>query len=83
MTVIKKKDEKANMVIESMTNKQSEDEFRSRFKEMFPDDYLNIVRTYEKEERKCKRDKRHPMPHPDKYLSNMFKVAKQKKRDDN
>lgn len=75
MAVISKKDEKANMVIASMTDKQSEDEFKRRFKEMFPEDYVKIVKTYEKEERKTKKDKSHPMPHPDKYLSNMYKVA--------
>lgn len=76
MAVIIKKNEKAKAVIEKMTNPEDVEEFKSLFKQMYPDDFAKIQKTYLAEERKDK--KGHPMPHPETYLSNMFKVAKSK-----
>lgn len=79
MAVIIKKDEKVNKIIEAMADISNEEEFKRKFKEMYPEDYAKIVKTYEKEERKDKKGKGHPMPHPETYLSNMFKVAMNKR----
>lgn len=76
MAVITKKDEKAKAVIERLINPDDMDEFKKLFKELYPDDFAKIQMTFFKEERKDKKGKGHPMPHPDIYLSNMFKVAK-------
>ena len=78
MAVIIKKDEKAKAVIEKMTNPEDVEEFKTLFKQIYPDDYARIQKTYIAEERKDKKGKGHPMPHPETYLSNMFKVAKNK-----
>lgn len=79
MAVIIKKEEKINKVLEALADSQNEEVFKIKFKEMYPEDYAKIVKTYEKEERKDKKGKGHPMPHPETYLSNMFKVAMNKK----
>lgn len=76
MAVVLKKDEKAKAVIGKMTNHEDIEEFKNLFKQMYPDDYAKIQKTYIAEERKDKKGKGHPMPHPETYLSNMFKVAK-------
>ena len=78
MAVVLKKEEKEKAVIEKMTNPEDIEEFKSLFKQMYPDDFAKIQKTYLAEERKDKKGKGHPMPHPETYLSNMFKVAKSK-----
>lgn len=78
MAVVLKKDEKVKAVIEKMSNPEDIEEFKSLFKQMYPDDCAKIQKTYLAEERKDKKGKGHPMPHPETYLSNMFKVAKSK-----
>lgn len=79
MAVIIMKEEKINKVLEALADSQNEEVFKIKFKEKYPEDYAKIVKTYEKEERKDKKGKGHPMPHPETYLSNMFKVAMNKK----
>lgn len=78
MAVIIKKDEKVTSVMDAMIDKDSIQEFKDKFKEMYPEDWSKINKTYNKEERNTKPGKTHPMPHPEKYLENMFKVAKKK-----
>ncbi len=75
MATIMKKDEKFNAVWESMSNKNDINEFKEKFKEMYPDDWKKINATFKKEERKDTKHKGHPMPHPEKYLENMYKVG--------
>lgn len=79
MAVIIKKSEKAKMVIDAMTNQADIEEFKTLFKKMYPDDYAKIEKAYRDEERNDKKGKGHPMPHPDIYLSNMYKVCIKKK----
>lgn len=81
MAVITKKDEKVVAVIAAMANPDDIEEFKVKFQDMFPSDYARIVKTYLDEERKDKKDKGHPMPNPDTYLSNMYKVAIKKMRE--
>lgn len=76
MAVISKKSEKAFSVLESMANKDDLQEFKDKFKEKYPDDWKKINKAFVKEERKTKPGKSHPMPSPDKYLENTYKVVK-------
>ena len=75
MAIIKKKSEKAKAVIGEMNNPEDVEEFKRLFIQMYPDDYVKIRKTYSSEERKDKKGKGHPMPRPEIYLSNMYKVA--------
>ena len=81
MAVITKKDEKAQAVIARMSNPEDIEEFKELFKETYPDDYTKMMNTFMAEERKDKKRKGHPMPHPETYMSNMYKVAVKKKTD--
>ncbi len=78
MAVIFKKEEKAEAIISMMTNRENIEDFKLLFKTTYPDDYAKMVKAYNAEERKDKKGKGHPMPHPEKYLSNMYKVAVKK-----
>ena len=75
MAIITKKDEKAERVLDAMQDTSDELEFKNKFKEMYPDDWDKINKTYIIEERKTKPGKNHPMPKPDTYLHNMYSVA--------
>ena len=78
MPVITKKDEKFQAVWNAMSNKNDINEFKDKFKEMYPDDWKKICANYNKEERKDTKHIGHPMPHPEKYLENMYKVGAKK-----
>ena len=67
MAVVTKKEEKAETIIGMMTNGDDVEEFKKLFKEAYPDDYSKMFKVFNTEERK--------MPHPETYLSNMYKVA--------
>lgn len=54
MAVVLKKDEKVKAVIEKMSNPEDIEEFKSLFKQMYPDDCAKIQKTYLAEERKDK-----------------------------
>ena len=72
MTVVIKKDEKTALIKAAMNNKASLAEFKTKFKEMYPDDWYRIVRTYDKHKKANKINKGYPMPHPEQYLTNLF-----------
>ena len=78
MSVITKKEEKFNAVWNAMWDKNDVNEFKEKFKEMYPSDWEKIKATYNREERKDTKHKGHPMPHPEKYLENMYKVGVKK-----
>lgn len=78
MAVVTKKEEKAETIIGMMTNRDDVEEFKKLFKEVYPEDYAKIFRVFNVEERKDKKGKGHPMPRPDIYLSNMYKVTVKK-----
>ena len=61
MAVITKKDEKVTLVMEAMIDKDSIQEFKDKFKEMYPEDWNKINKAYIKEERNTKSGKTHPM----------------------
>ena len=83
MAVITKKEEKAETIIGMMTNKEDVEEFKKLFREVYPDDYVKMFKVFNAEERNDKNGKGHPMPHPDTYLSNMYKVAMKKMNSQN
>lgn len=78
--VVVKKEEKVNDVFEAMINMNDMDEFKSKFKIMFPKDWARIQSVYLKEEKADTKHKGHPMPHPEKYLENMYKNALSKRK---
>lgn len=75
MAVIPQKKEKFNAVYEMMVDKTDIDEFKQKFKETYPDDWDKINKEFKKEERQDKKGKGHPMPNPEQYLVNMYKVG--------
>ena len=79
MSVIGKKEEKVNKVFDAMSYIHDMQEFKNKFKEMYPDDWNKIISTYNKEERKDTKKKGHPMPKPEIYLSNMYEVGLKKR----
>ena len=76
--VVVKKEEKVAKVFEALGDKISETDFIEKFKEMYPEDWQRINKVFKDEERKTKPGKTHPMPHPDIYMKNMYKVAVKK-----
>lgn len=80
MAVFSKKEEKVNAIFEAMENINDKQEFKNKFKAMYPDDWnkVKVKAKFNKEERDTKPGKNHPMPHPDIYLSNMYKIGLKK-----
>lgn len=76
--VVVKKEEKVAKVFEALGDKITEADFIEKFKEMYPKDWQRINQVFEEEERKTKPGKTHPMPRPDIYMKNMYKVAVKK-----
>ena len=77
--VIVKKEEKVNAVLDAMTDTTNVEEFKEKFKSMYPKEWENVKRRYAEHESKDKKGKGHPMPHPEKYLDNMYKNAIKKR----
>jgi len=75
MAVIQKKDEKAQSIFHTMKDVSSIDEFKALFKTMYANDWEKLWKEYKKEKEADKKKKGTPMPHPEKYLENMYKVA--------
>lgn len=73
-SVIVKKDEKVQAVLAAMKNQDDFSEFSLLFKSMFPKDWERIIQRYRQHELRDKKGRGHPMPKPEKYLNNMFKV---------
>lgn len=77
-SVVVKKEEKVRNIFLEKGMDISEKEFIEVFKSLYPKDWERIVSRYNKEEEKTKPGKKHPMPEPNKYLSNTYKVYKKK-----
>jgi len=77
-SVIPKKEEKVKSVFQAMIEKSSLDEFKVKFKEMYPRDWERIISRYNEHERRDTKQKGHPMPEPEQYLKNMFNIYKGK-----
>ena len=77
--VIVKKEEKVASVFAAMSNPDDIQEFKTKFKEMYPKEWQHIIAVYQKEERADIKHKGHPMPEPEKHLENTYKVARNKR----
>jgi hypothetical protein len=73
-SVVPQKDKKVTAAFAALGNNHNEKLFAEKFKELYPSDWERIKKVYVDHERKDKKGKGHPMPEPDKYLSNMYKV---------
>lgn len=69
--VFLKKEEKLLATIAHLDANYSDDEFISKFKELYPEDWGNIVKRYDAHEQLTPKGKVHPMPPPPKYLLNI------------
>jgi len=78
-SVVLKKEKKIATVFAAMNNLDDMNEFKIKFKELYPKEWQHIIVVYQKEARKDKNHKGHPMPEPEKYLENMYKVAHNKR----
>lgn len=76
--VFLKKDEKIKEVAATLNEDFTDNEFIERFKELYPKEWGKVVSRYQQHERDTKSGKTHPMPEPNKYLSNVLKVWKVK-----
>lgn len=77
-SVIVKKEEKIKSVFEAMKNIDDMNEFKQLFKSMYPKDWDKVKQRYNQHERRDTKGKGHPMPKPEQYLTNMFKVYRAK-----
>ena len=68
MSIISKVDEKVKHVISLLSDSYTEEEFLSKFKKIYPDDYKKCMDKFLKEERNTKPGKSHPMQHPDHHI---------------
>ena len=68
MSIISKVDEKVKHVISLLSDSYTEEEFLSKFKKIYPDDYKKCMAKFLKEERHTKPGKSHPMQHPDHHI---------------
>lgn len=78
MTVILKKDEKIESVLNEMPDNYSDDDFVQAFRDKYPDDVRRMQAKYNKEERNTKEGKTHPMPTPERYIKNALNVYRKK-----
>lgn len=77
-SVIPKKEEKVKVVFAAMQNTDNLQDFKALFKTMYPDDWKRVIQRYNEHERRDTEGKGHPMPEPEQYLANMFKVYQKK-----
>lgn len=82
-SLIVKKDGKIEAVFDALRDNITEEAFIAKFKEMYPKDWGKVQAKYAEEERKTKPGKTHPMPNPDVYMKNMYKVAVKKRQQNN
>lgn len=68
MSVISKVDEKVKHVISLLSDAYTEDDFLSKFKIIYPEDYKKCKTKFLKEERRAKPGKSHPMQHPNHHI---------------
>lgn len=76
--VMQKREEKAKQIFDELGKNCTFEAFYEKFKELFPDDWGRIKSKYNKEERKTKDGKTHPMPHPTRYVKNLYNIYRNK-----
>lgn len=75
---IKYKKEKVQQVFQKLGANHTEESFISTFKSMFPADWKRIQDLWLYEEECTPPGKKHPMPHPDVYMKEMYRNHKPK-----
>ena len=78
MAVIVKKEEKVNRIFGELGTNCTFEEFFDKFKEVYPNEWEKIIKTYKQHESRDKKGKGHPMPDPNQYMKNMYNVGKSK-----
>lgn len=78
MSVILKKDEKINAIIELLPENFKIQDFIEQFKETYPKDWKKLELTYAEHLKKTKPGKPIPMPKPEQYLINALNVWNKK-----
>lgn len=73
-----KKEEKAVLIFEKIKDIKNVNEFKEIFKMEYPNDWTKIIARYNEHERNKIKKKAHPMPHPEKYLENLFNIQYKK-----
>ena len=76
MTVISKKNEKVENVVSTLKPEFTNEEFISKFIELYPTDWNKLVKENAKYMQKIKPGKINPMPNPEQYLINALNVWK-------
>lgn len=77
-SIVVKKEQKVNHIFDLIGIDCSFIEFAIKFKEEYPKDRGRINKVYLEHEKRDMKGKGHPMPAPDKYLENMYKVGKER-----
>ena len=75
---IRHKKEKIKKVFEILGSDCTEENFISTFKSIYPDDWQKVQDVWLYEEQCTPPGKRHPMPHPDVYMKEMYRNHKPK-----
>lgn len=78
MAVFAKKEEKVASIFNKLGAECTLDEFSKEFKSSYSKEWEQIKRRYNQHERRDKKGKGHPMPHPTKYMEEMYKTGKHK-----
>jgi hypothetical protein len=77
-SVVPKKEEKAMAIFEALGKDCLEQDFKAKFKADYPKAWQNIIKVYNDHETRDKKGKGHPMPEPEKYLTEMYKTYSKK-----
>lgn len=78
-SIIINKNEKVKKVFEVLNQISGEEEFITTFREKYPEDWQRILKRYDEHKRLRKKGKAYPMPEPNKYLGDIYKLYKNKK----
>ena len=78
--VVLKKAEKLEAVDAALPSGSSPEDYITKFRGLYPEDWDNIVRKYNEHERRTPAGKSHPMPEPKQYVLNMVKTFLNKKK---
>ena len=73
---IKHKKEKVKQVFRILGSDYNEEDFISTFKKLYPEDWQKIQEVWSYEEKGTPPGKRHPMPHPDIHMKEMYRNHK-------
>lgn len=75
--IIQKKDQKVIEVLMTLPSDVSGDDFVSKFREAFPEDWKKVQKRYDEHERLTPKGKSHPMAHPHQYMLNASRKLRQ------